>query len=120
MVPAVEDDFTLRAWLPIFSGQRGLHDPPDLRFFFTGPATTEIYTLSLHDALPIFRGRPGRHRPPDQRLDRPRARAGPAHRRAHGGPPGTARARSQPPESTRSGSRRRPRRAGPEIGRAHV
>src|SRR6266542_3413442 len=24
-----------------------------LRFFFTGPATTEIYTLSLHDALPI-------------------------------------------------------------------
>src|SRR5690349_25018047 len=25
-------------------------------FFFTDPATTEIYTLSLHDALPIFRG----------------------------------------------------------------
>src|SRR5687767_5581795 len=23
-------------------------------FFFNGPATTEIYTLSLHDALPIF------------------------------------------------------------------
>src|SRR5437870_10427921 len=23
-------------------------------FFFTPPATTEIYTLSLHDALPIF------------------------------------------------------------------
>src|SRR5690625_6560691 len=23
-------------------------------FFFTAPATTEIYTLSLHDALPIF------------------------------------------------------------------
>src|SRR5689334_24463127 len=22
--------------------------------FFNGPATTEIYTLSLHDALPIF------------------------------------------------------------------
>src|SRR5690606_41752198 len=22
-------------------------------FFYTGPATTEIYTLSLHDALPI-------------------------------------------------------------------
>src|SRR5437868_7528663 len=22
-------------------------------FFFTGPATTDIYTLSLHDALPI-------------------------------------------------------------------
>src|SRR5437763_11144457 len=23
-------------------------------FFFHGPATTEIYTLSLHDALPIY------------------------------------------------------------------
>src|SRR5689334_25416658 len=23
-------------------------------FFFNSPATTEIYTLSLHDALPIF------------------------------------------------------------------
>src|SRR5438552_9547557 len=23
-------------------------------FFFTAPATTEIYTLSLHDALPIY------------------------------------------------------------------
>src|SRR5205085_11477692 len=26
-------------------------------FFFTDPATTEIYTLSLHDALPIWQGR---------------------------------------------------------------
>src|SRR5437870_13491581 len=26
-----------------------------LFFFFTDPATTEIYTLSLHDALPICR-----------------------------------------------------------------
>src|SRR5438309_5226916 len=25
-------------------------------FFFKGAATTEIYTLSLHDALPILRG----------------------------------------------------------------
>src|SRR5262245_62080219 len=25
-----------------------------LSFFFTDPATTEIYTLSLHDALPIY------------------------------------------------------------------
>src|SRR6266513_6529976 len=39
-------------------------------FFFNDTATTEIYTLSLHDALPIYRrrsprGRPrhGRHRP---------------------------------------------------------
>src|SRR5690242_21734759 len=28
--------------------------PPSL-FFFTDTATTEIYTLSLHDALPIFK-----------------------------------------------------------------
>src|SRR2546430_10246475 len=27
-------------------------------FFFNDTATTEIYTLSLHDALPIFRGIP--------------------------------------------------------------
>src|SRR5687767_15721341 len=26
-------------------------------FFFNDTATTEIYTLSLHDALPIFRGK---------------------------------------------------------------
>src|SRR5205807_9404050 len=33
-------------------------------FFFTDTATTEIYTLSLHDALPIFAGddRGRRHR----------------------------------------------------------
>src|SRR3712207_8700011 len=34
-------------------------------FFFNDTATTEIYTLSLHDALPIFKGRvpleAGRH-----------------------------------------------------------
>src|SRR5712692_12124648 len=27
-------------------------------FFFNDTATTEIYTLSLHDALPIFRSKP--------------------------------------------------------------
>src|ERR1022692_2715510 len=41
-------------------------------FFFNDTATTEIYTLSLHDALPIYRarpvvregaGRPARHQP---------------------------------------------------------
>src|SRR5438034_9231576 len=31
-------------------------------FFFNDPATTEIYTLSLHDALPISRKRPPHHR----------------------------------------------------------
>src|SRR5476649_1716520 len=29
-------------------------------FFFNDTATTEIYTLSLHDALPIYPARPGR------------------------------------------------------------
>src|SRR2546422_6612097 len=29
-------------------------------FFFNDTATTEIYTLSLHDALPIYQSRPGR------------------------------------------------------------
>src|SRR5260221_13754657 len=30
-------------------------------FFFNDTATTEIYTLSLHDALPIYRRRRRRH-----------------------------------------------------------
>src|SRR2546427_348343 len=30
-------------------------------FFFNDTATTEIYTLSLHDALPIYRARGRRH-----------------------------------------------------------
>src|SRR2546427_13255032 len=34
-------------------------------FFFNDTATTEIYTLSLHDALPIWRPRPAR-RPLDE------------------------------------------------------
>src|SRR6516162_5742812 len=39
-------------------------------FFFNDTATTEIYTLSLHDALPIRARR--RHRPLlDRHLDRP-------------------------------------------------
>src|SRR2546429_6564506 len=38
-----------------------LREPPSARriflfFFFNDTATTEIYTLSLHDALPIFQG----------------------------------------------------------------
>ena len=31
-------------------------------FFFNDPATTEIYTLSLHDALPIYSKRGDRER----------------------------------------------------------
>src|SRR5688572_31266213 len=47
-------------------------------FFFNDPATTDIYTLSLHDALPIFRGR---LRP----LEEPRPRPPRVRRRAAGG-----------------------------------
>src|SRR3712207_7224293 len=45
-------------------------------FFFNDTATTEIYTLSLHDALPIFRRRArrvaGGGQDPARRLRRPR------------------------------------------------
>src|SRR5256885_13155970 len=34
-------------------------DPFSIFFFFNDTATTEIYTLSLHDALPIWAARPG-------------------------------------------------------------
>src|SRR6476620_11869833 len=43
-------------------------------FFFNDTATTEIYTLSLHDALPISR-RPGRGRRRALRPTRRRARS---------------------------------------------
>src|SRR6266513_6275824 len=39
-----------------------VHFPSLCFFFFNDTATTEIYTLSLHDALPIW-GRPHRSRP---------------------------------------------------------
>src|SRR2546427_8888203 len=61
------------------------HPPPfPLFFFFNDTATTEIYTLSLHDALPISRRAP---------CVRHCARRGP---RMHCAPPGTAqRSRSE-------------------------
>src|SRR3712207_9035941 len=45
-------------------------------FFFNDTATTEIYTLSLHDALPIC-STPGR---PERRRAAPARRAGPGVR----------------------------------------
>src|SRR3989442_4651111 len=44
-------------------------------FFFNDTATTEIYTLSLHDALPICLGQPGHAAGPLHA-----APAGPLHR----------------------------------------
>src|SRR6266566_9795553 len=49
-------------------------------FFFNDPATTEIYTLSLHDALPICRrsprSGPGWRRPSAVPRSAPRAAVG--------------------------------------------
>src|SRR6266571_8752522 len=50
-------------------------------FFFNDTATTEIYTLSLHDALPICAGRA---RATTRRRDRDRPRARPPRRRPRG------------------------------------
>src|SRR6266540_7022524 len=48
-------------------GEDALDKATPLHFFFNDPATTEIYTLSLHDALPIWRlYRALLGRPPDK------------------------------------------------------
>src|SRR2546422_3268653 len=61
-------------------------------FFFNDTATTEIYTLSLHDALPICR--PGARAAATLRLDRGRpARRAP--RGPGGGPTGARPGRSE-------------------------
>src|SRR2546426_1212792 len=58
-----------------------LSPPPPSFFFFNDTATTEIYTLSLHDALPIScRPRAGSPRP--RRVARPPGARGPRRPRA--------------------------------------
>src|SRR3712207_7876509 len=53
-------------------------------FFFNDTATTEIYTLSLHDALPISDDdRDPPRRAGERRHGSPRARRGPALRAGH-------------------------------------
>src|SRR5438034_8056574 len=62
-------------------------------FFFNDPATTQIYTLSLHDALPISRARgaprhgakPGGATGQGRRVDRPAVRSRRSGRHAAGG-----------------------------------
>src|SRR3712207_4404241 len=73
-------------------------------FFFNDTATTEIYTLSLHDALPIS---PSRRRRSRSRRTRPRARGSSCPRRRRSSPAGgwARRARRPPPR----GPARRPR-----------
>src|SRR3712207_7486909 len=67
-------------------------------FFFNDTATTEIYTLSLHDALPILRLAGGQARAAAGRA-RPRRRAPvarrPDRRRRDGAGAGLARPRSE-------------------------
>src|SRR5437868_12998741 len=54
-----------------------------LFFFFTDPSTTEIYTLSLHDALPISRPRsPRSSRSTSRTRATPSGRPRPAPRRS--------------------------------------
>src|SRR2546422_9628682 len=57
-----------------------LRDPSSSFFFFNDTATTEIYTLSLHDALPIWLRS-------DARLRRAGARAGGRRAPDHVGEP---------------------------------
>src|SRR2546422_11656556 len=75
-------------------------------FFFNDTATTEIYTLSLHDALPIYLGgagvrrghhvarRAGARHGHDRRGVRDRVRAGPDDRRTRGPLPRAPRPRA--------------------------
>src|SRR2546427_8570919 len=43
--------------------RRSVHALSTVLFFFNDTATTEIYTLSLHDALPISPAAPGAYPP---------------------------------------------------------
>src|SRR3712207_8793314 len=71
-----------------------------LFFFFNDTATTEIYTLSLHDALPISRGGRRRQRHLPRRGGRRRCRRG-----ARGAGAGAAgRPRVQPADERRGRS----------------
>src|SRR5207302_8523258 len=51
-------------------------------FFFNAPPTTDIYTLSLHDALPIFPGLAGQGSRPRSGVDH--VQAPPERPRPHG------------------------------------
>src|SRR5215213_11503339 len=95
-------------------------DPAEFFFFFNDTATTEIYTLSLHDALPIYqRARVlGLILQLDQRADRGQEGA---QDRATGDPAGEASgepARPQPAEADQERPGQREREHQPAVGRA--
>src|SRR6266571_5420652 len=79
-------------------------------FFFNDTATTEIYTLSLHDALPISRSLQGVRRRPRRRARR--ARSGVLHE------PGARAALPEGREAACAG-RDDPRALGGRAGAAH-
>src|SRR3989304_4282092 len=56
--------------------QRGRRSRARAVIFFKDTATTEIYTLSLHDALPIYDRPPRLHSFPTRRAGPPRIRTG--------------------------------------------
>src|SRR2546430_16726326 len=72
-------------------------------FFFNDTATTEIYTLSLHDALPIWCGTAAARRPGDAGRTTWTAPGRGAGRPGSARLPGTARGRS--PRAGRRGER---------------
>src|SRR5438034_5298538 len=79
-------------------------------FFFKNTATTEIYTLSLHDALPIWR---------HVRHALGRARAGAARERARRGP-ACARLRVLPQPRPRLAPRLLPDRKSTRLNSSHT
>src|SRR3712207_8548098 len=76
-------------------------------FFFNDTATTEIYTLSLHDALPISED--GRVEPAPRRLDREELPQ-----------PGPAVPRPDPGGHARPGPRRREDRKSTRLNSSHA
>src|SRR3989475_6247714 len=101
-------------------------------FFFNDTATTEIYTLSLHDALPIsistrrssatdwLGRRSGGHRE-GPRLGQRDGRGGPAAQKAAGGGPNartTERRRTDRPQAGRGARRRLEQRGGAHCARS--
>src|SRR2546430_2442099 len=88
-----------------------------LFFFFNDTATTEIYTLSLHDALPISRRATGTADPraaPRARCGRLPGHGGATHGRGTRRAPG--RSRASGPRSRGSGGRSRRRARGTGRG----
>src|SRR2546428_3398772 len=68
-----------------------IHHPSTLSFFFfNDTATTEIYTLSLHDALPIYAR---------NRFSPSSSSTGVSRRSGGGGPQASVPARTPPPRS---------------------